>query len=89
MLSVPSIFFSPRRNEEESDAKREKFMEAESDHLTLLHLYQQWRANGYRDDWCQDHCGHPKGLRKAREVRSQLLDIMKSEKISYLTCITE
>jgi len=89
MLSVPSIFFSPRRNEEESDAKREKFMEAESDHLTLLHLYQQWRANGYRDDWCQDHCGHPKGLRKAREVRSQLLDIMKSEKISYLTCGTE
>ncbi len=40
---------------EESDAAREKFFVPESDHLTLLHVYQQWKTNGYRADWCNQH----------------------------------
>ena len=44
-----------RRRAEESDAAREKFFVPESDHLTLLHVYQQWKANGYRGDWCSQH----------------------------------
>lgn len=55
MLSVPSVFFRPKDREEESDAAREKFMVPESDHLTLLNVFQQWKANGYRGDWCNDH----------------------------------
>ena len=46
MLSVPSIFFRPKLREEDSDAAREKFQVPESDHLTYLHVYQQWKANG-------------------------------------------
>ena len=30
-----------------------------------------------------------KGLRKAREVRAQLLDIMKSQKIDVISCGTQ
>ncbi len=45
MLSVPSIFFRPKGREEDSDNAREKFQVPESDHLTLLHVYQQWKAN--------------------------------------------
>ncbi len=59
---------------------------AESDHLTLLHVYNQWKGNGYRDDWCVNHFIHPKGMRKAREVREQLMDIMKMQKMSYVSC---
>ena len=47
MLSVPSIFFRPKDREEESDAAREKFQVPESDHLTYLNVYQQWKTNGY------------------------------------------
>ena len=47
MLSVPSIFFRPKGKEEESDMKREKFQVAESDHLTFLHVYVQWKKSGY------------------------------------------
>ncbi len=46
MLSVPSVFYRPRERQEEADAAREKFLVAESDHLTLLHVYQQWKTNG-------------------------------------------
>lgn len=38
----------PADRAEESDAAREKFFIPESDHLTLLHVYQQWKNNGYR-----------------------------------------
>ncbi|CAL5338168.1 unnamed protein product [Camellia sinensis] len=86
MLSVPLVFFRPKDRAEESDAAREKFFVPESDHLTLLNVYQQWKANQYRGDWCNDHFLHVKGLRKAREVRSQLLDILKTLKIPLTSC---
>jgi pre-mRNA-splicing factor ATP-dependent RNA helicase DHX38/PRP16 len=37
MLSVPSVFYRPKERMEESDAAREKFMVAESDHLSTSH----------------------------------------------------
>jgi pre-mRNA-splicing factor ATP-dependent RNA helicase DHX38/PRP16 len=39
MLSVPAIFFRPKDREAEADAAREKFFVSESDHLTLLYVY--------------------------------------------------
>ncbi|KAJ3012893.1 UNVERIFIED_CONTAM: DEAH-box RNA helicase prp16 [Siphonaria sp. JEL0065] len=86
MLSVPSIFYRPKERAEESDAAREKFMVSESDHLTLLHVYTQWKINNYRDEWCGQHFIHAKGMRKAREVYTQLVDIMKTEKLTSISC---
>lgn len=82
MLSVPAIFFRPKDREQESDAAREKFFVSESDHLTLLHVYQQWSLNNYDADWCARHYLHAKALKKVREVRSQLIDICKMLKIN-------
>ena len=45
MLSVPSIFYRPKGREEEADGVREKFQVPESDHLTYLNVYQQWKMN--------------------------------------------
>ncbi|KAG4085068.1 P-loop containing nucleoside triphosphate hydrolase protein [Neocallimastix lanati (nom. inval.)] len=89
MLSVPNVFYRPKERAEESDSAREKFFVPESDHLTLLHVYTQWKANGYRDSWCVQHFIHPKAMRKAREVRQQLLDIMKSQRIPLSSCGTD
>ncbi|KAJ5075069.1 pre-mRNA-splicing factor atp-dependent RNA helicase prp16 [Anaeramoeba ignava] len=86
MLSVPSIFFRPKDREDESDSKREKFFVPESDHLTLLNVYQQWKANHYSSDWAAEHFIHIKALRRVREVRSQLLEIMKQQEIKYISC---
>ncbi len=36
----------------------------ESDHLTLLNVYHQWKANGYSAQWCADHFIHSKAMRK-------------------------
>ncbi len=55
MLSVPTVFFRPPDRVEESDAAREKFFVPESDHLTLLNVYLQWKKHNYRTDWCNQH----------------------------------
>lgn len=89
MLSVPSAFFRPPDRAEESDAAREKFFVPESDHLTLLHVYQQWKNNGYRGDWCSDHFLQAKVLRKAKEVRQQLADIMEQQKVPIKSAGTD
>lgn len=81
MLSVPAIFFRPKGREEESDAAREKFFVSESDHLTLLHVYQQWKQHQYNSEWCSRHFLHYKALKKVREIRSQLVDICKMLRI--------
>lgn len=47
MLSVPSVFYRPKERVEEADAAREKFSVNESDHLTLLNVFGQWKAHGY------------------------------------------
>ncbi|KAG8888201.1 DEAH-box RNA helicase prp16 [Tulasnella sp. 332] len=89
MLSVPSVFYRPKERVEESDAAREKFQVNESDHLTLLNVFNQWKMHGYGDAWAMKHFLHPKLLRKAREVRLQLEDIMKMQKLPIISAGTE
>jgi len=89
MLSVPSVFFRPKDRAEESEAAHERFFVPESDHLTHYNVYQQWKQHDYRGDWCNEHFLHVKGLRKAREARSQLLDILKTLKIPLTTCFPD
>lgn len=79
MLSVPNVFLRPAGREEESDNAREKFFIPESDHLTLLHVYQRWYSSGCRNDWCSRNYINSKSIRKAREVREQLIEIAKSQ----------
>ncbi len=91
MLSVGGMqhaFFRPKGREEESDLKREKFAVPESDHLTLLHVYQQWKHNGMRSDWCNEHFVNMKTLRKVHEVREQMMSIMESQKMAHESCGT-
>lgn len=89
MLSVPSIFFRPKGREQESDNAREKFYVPESDHLTYLHVYDQWKMHNYDQEWATKHFIHGKALKKVREVRSQLLDIMKTLKMEISSSGTD
>lgn len=46
MLSVASVFYRPREKTDEADAARDRFAVRESDHLTLLNVYKQWKSHG-------------------------------------------
>lgn len=86
MLSVPSVFYRPKERLEEADAAREKFFDPASDHLTLLHVYQQWTFNRGSDKWAVAHFLHPKALQRAREIREQIKDIMAKENMQLVSC---
>ncbi|XP_036391392.1 pre-mRNA-splicing factor ATP-dependent RNA helicase PRP16 [Megalops cyprinoides] len=86
MLSVPAIFYRPKGREEESDQVREKFAVPESDHLTYLNVYLQWKNNNYSSIWCNEHFIHTKAMRKVREVRAQLKDIMVQQRLNLVSC---
>jgi pre-mRNA-splicing factor ATP-dependent RNA helicase DHX38/PRP16 len=86
MLSVPNVFYRPKERQDEADTQREKFWVHESDHLTYLQVYSAWKANGYSDGWCIKHFLHAKSLRRAKEIREQLLDIVKMQKMQLISC---
>eukprot|EP01054_Gregarina_sp_Poly1_P008658 Gregarina_sp_Poly_1__8657@NODE_515_length_7812_cov_238_903163_g409_i0_p1_GENE_NODE_515_length_7812_cov_238_903163_g409_i0NODE_515_length_7812_cov_238_903163_g409_i0_p1_ORF_typecomplete_len654_score92_77HA2/PF04408_23/5_7e32Flavi_DEAD/PF07652_14/0_11Flavi_DEAD/PF07652_14/1_1e21OB_NTP_bind/PF07717_16/5_4e03OB_NTP_bind/PF07717_16/6_5e21DEAD/PF00270_29/1e12DEAD/PF00270_29/3_6e03Helicase_C/PF00271_31/1_2e09AAA_19/PF13245_6/2_3e08AAA_22/PF13401_6/4_7e08T2SSE/PF00437_20/0_00042ATPase/PF06745_13/0_0019A len=86
MLSVPSIFYRPKGRTEEADASREKFAVSESDHLTMLNVYNQWIANKCSPSWSAKHFIHQKSLARVRSVREQLTEITKGQKILLTSC---
>eukprot|EP00392_Amoebophrya_sp_AT5.2_P006908 g6920.t1 len=86
MLQTPNIFYRPKDRAEESDTQREKFNVPESDHLTLLNVYQQWKKHNYNASWCTRHFIQPKSLKKVRESYAQLEDIVNQQKLVNTSC---
>lgn len=85
MLSIPSIFYRPKGREEESDQVREKFQVVESDHLSLVNIYKQWVSHNYSSTWCLNNFIHVKAIKKVREIRQQLEDIMVKDKMALVS----
>ncbi|OII73937.1 PRP16p pre-mRNA splicing family SFII helicase [Cryptosporidium ubiquitum] len=75
MLTVPSVFYRPKDRVEEADASREKFSVPESDHLTLLNIFIQWKRHGSHVKWSEKHFLHQKALLRVEEVFKQILEI--------------
>ena len=52
----------------QSDQKRAKFFQSEGDHITLLAVYDAWKANKFSNPWCHENfiqvwCGQDRLLR--------------------------
>jgi ATP-dependent RNA helicase DHX8/PRP22 len=55
MLSVESPFYRPKEKAAQADIKKAKFNQAEGDHLTLLAVYEAWKASKFSNPWCPLH----------------------------------
>jgi ATP-dependent RNA helicase DHX8/PRP22 len=78
MLSVPDVFYRPREKRELADKMKQRFDDYNGDHLTLLHIYRKWEASGFSKTWCTDNFIHEKSMRKAKDVKNQLIKLMES-----------
>jgi len=76
MLSAQNIFYRPRDKQAQADQKRAKFFQPEGDHLTLLAVYDQWKLNKFSVPWCKENFLQDGSLKRAQDVRKQLLAIM-------------
>ena len=75
MLSAQNIFYRPREKQAAADQKKAKFFQPEGDHLTLLTVYESWKANNFSTPWCFENFVQNRSLRRAQDVRKQLLTI--------------
>ncbi|KAI0248370.1 P-loop containing nucleoside triphosphate hydrolase protein [Lactifluus subvellereus] len=76
MLSVQSVFYRPKEKQAQADSKKAKFHQPEGDHLTLLAVYNGWKGSNFSNPWCYENFIQARSMRRAQDVRKQLLGIM-------------
>ncbi|KAL5213475.1 hypothetical protein ABZP36_024322 [Zizania latifolia] len=84
MIQTGNIFYRPREKQAQADQKRAKFFQPEGDHLTLLAVYEAWKAKNFSGPWCFENFVQSRSLRRAQDVRKQLLTIMDRYKLDIV-----
>lgn len=86
MLSVQNVFYRPREKQTLADQKRAKFYHPDGDHLTLLTVYEAWKSQGCSNAWCFENYVQARALKRASDVRKQLITIMDRFKLPIIQC---
>ncbi|KAG4444229.1 hypothetical protein IFR05_000326 [Cadophora sp. M221] len=86
MLSMPSVFYRPKEKQSQADQKKAKFHDPHGDHLTLLNVYNGWKQNKFANPWCFENFIQARSMRRAKDVRDQLVSIMERYKHSVVSC---
>ncbi|ESO01536.1 hypothetical protein HELRODRAFT_174494 [Helobdella robusta] len=85
MLSVSSsIFYRPKDKRIHADTARQSFYckpQAVGDHLTLLNIYNRWEETGFSTQWCFENFVQHRSLKRARDVRDQLMGLIERVEI--------
>jgi ATP-dependent RNA helicase DHX8/PRP22 len=89
MLSVEEIFYRPKDKQAQADMKRAKFFMPQGDHLTLLNVYKMWAGSKFSNPWCFDNYVQARALRRAQDVRKQLISIMDRYRLNVVSCGTK
>ncbi|CAK4698405.1 unnamed protein product [Aphanomyces euteiches] len=75
MVSVDDIFTNPRASKERQAKLKEcvaEFAHQQGDHITYLHIYNEFIENDASRSWCDEHCLNHRILLRATEIRKQL-----------------
>ncbi|KAF7634515.1 hypothetical protein Mgra_00006086 [Meloidogyne graminicola] len=81
MLSVQNVFYRPKEKQELADEKKSKFHQPEGDHCTLLAVYNAWKHHHFSPQWCFENFIQVRTLKRAQDIRKQLLSIMDRHKL--------
>ncbi|XP_060604333.1 ATP-dependent RNA helicase DHX8-like [Ruditapes philippinarum] len=86
MLSVQNVFYRPKDKQELADQRKAKFHQIEGDHVTLLAVYNAWKNNKFSSPWCFENFVQVRTLKRAQDVRKQMLGIMDRHKLDVVSC---
>ncbi|XP_017771064.1 PREDICTED: putative pre-mRNA-splicing factor ATP-dependent RNA helicase DHX16 [Nicrophorus vespilloides] len=90
MLSVNgAIFYRPKDKIIHADTARKNFNHVGGDHLTLLNVYNQWRDSDYSTQWCYENFIQYRSMKRARDVREQLVGLMQRVEIEMVSNVSE
>ncbi|KAF9225565.1 P-loop containing nucleoside triphosphate hydrolase protein [Gyrodon lividus] len=85
MLSVQTVFYRPKEKQAQADSKKAKFHQPEGDHLTLLTVFNGWKAANFSNPWCFENFIQARSMRRAQDIRKQLVGIMDRYKHDILS----
>jgi ATP-dependent RNA helicase DHX8/PRP22 len=85
MIQTGNVFYRPREKQTQADRKRGNFFQPEGDHITLLTVYQAWKAKQFSGPWCVENFLQISSLRRAQDVRKQLLEIMDRYRLDVVS----
>ncbi|KAI0435356.1 P-loop containing nucleoside triphosphate hydrolase protein [Xylaria sp. FL1042] len=86
MVNMPTIFYRPKEKQTQADQKKAKFHDPHGDHLTFLNVYNGWKQNGYSSPWCFENFIQFRSMKRAKDVRDQLLKIMQRYRHPVVSC---
>jgi len=86
MLSMTTVFYRPKEKQTQADQKKAKFHDPHGDHLTLLNVYNGWKQNKFANPWCFENFIQARSMRRAKDVRDQLVKIMERYKHPIVSC---
>lgn len=90
MLSVNgAIFYRPKDKIIHADTARKNFNHPGGDHLSLLNVYNQWRDSDYSTQWCYENFIQYRSMKRARDVREQLVGLMQRVEIEMVSNVSE
>lgn len=86
MLSVQdSLFYRPKERRLHSDEAKRAFVRPGGDHMMLLAVWEGWMESGFSTSWCYDNFVQAKSMRRARDVRDQLVGLMERVDVELLS----
>lgn len=85
MLSVQTVFYRPKEKQAAADQRKQRFHSIHGDHLTLLNVFKAWDLSGRSSAWCNENFIHERSMKKALDVRKQLVSIMNRFHLSIET----
>ena len=85
MLSVKTVFYRPKEKQQQADQKKSKFHDPHGDHLTLLNVYNGWKHSHFSSPWCFENFIQARQMKRAKDVRTQLVGIMERYKHSIVS----
>lgn len=85
-LGGPGVWYRPKEKANQADQKKAKFHDPHGDHLTLLNVYNSWRNNGYSNPWCFENFIQARAMRRAKDIRDQIVKIMDRHRHPIVSC---
>ncbi|KAH7263056.1 P-loop containing nucleoside triphosphate hydrolase protein [Fusarium tricinctum] len=86
MLNISTVFYRPKEKQSQADQKKAKFHDPHGDHLTFLNVYNSWKTSGYSSPWCFENFIQARSMRRAKDVRDQIVKIMDRYKHPIKSC---
>ncbi|XP_063933776.1 probable pre-mRNA-splicing factor ATP-dependent RNA helicase mog-4 [Zophobas morio] len=81
-----SVFFRPKDKAVHADSARQNFFGEGGDHLTLLNVWKEYEESGFSVPWCFENYVQHRSMRRARDIRDQLLGLL--ERVEIDLCST-